>query len=225
MHFLKLALVFLVGYLLGSIDFGILVSKYLYKDDVRNHGSGNAGATNMLRTYGKKRAFLTVLGDALKGTFSVLFAKYLFSYTTYIAQSGVFTVAVMREIAIYVAVLAAVIGHMYPIFFKFKGGKGVATGFGSMLRASPIVCVVAFCVFVLTVLKTRVVSLSSIIACASFFLTTIIIQMLNHTLGMPHAMIQLTASFVLPMIVVYAHRANIKRLLNGTEYKFTSNKK
>ena len=220
----KLVLVFVTAYLLGSVDFGIIVSKHMFKDDVRNYGSGNAGTTNMLRTFGLKRAAITVVGDALKGFVGVLIAKEIFKAAPLIAVKGFFTPPVMREIAVYTAVLAAVIGHMYPLFFKFKGGKGVATGFGGMLRASPVVSLLAISVFAVIALTTKIVSLASVTACVSFFVFTLAIQLYTHTFGASNAVIQLIAAFVLPSLVIYAHRGNIKRLLNGTEYKFGRDK-
>ena len=119
------------AYLLGSIDTGILVSKYLYHDDVRNYGSGAAGMTNMLRTFGKKAAALTAFGDVLKGALAVCIGRWLFGY---LPAGG----AVSPYLGVYLAAILATIGHLKPLYFGFKGGKGVLVAGGAILAIQPI---------------------------------------------------------------------------------------
>ena len=119
------------AYLLGSVDPGILVSKYLYHDDVRTHGSGAAGMTNMLRTFGKKAAALTAVGDVLKGVVAVCLGRWLFGHLPADA-------AVSPYLGVYLAAILAVVGHSKPIYFGFKGGKGVLVAGGAILAIQPV---------------------------------------------------------------------------------------
>ena len=119
------------AYLLGSVDTGILISNYLYHDDVRNHGSGAAGMTNMLRTFGKKAAALTAAGDVLKGVAAVCIGRWLFGY---LPAGG----AVSPYLGVYLSAILAVVGHLKPLYFGFKGGKGVLVAGGAILAIQPI---------------------------------------------------------------------------------------
>ena len=119
------------AYLLGSIDTGILVSKYLYHDDVRNYGSGAAGMTNMLRTFGKKAAALTAAGDVLKGVAAVCIGRWLFGFLPENA-------AVSPYLGVYLTAILAVVGHLKPLYFGFKGGKGVLVAAGAILAVQPV---------------------------------------------------------------------------------------
>ena len=133
-----------VPYLLGSINFAIIISGKSYGDDVRSHGSGNAGMTNMLRTYGKKAAALTLLGDAFKAILAAIVGYYM-----------------MGMYGAYIAGFFCVLGHTFPIFFKFKGGKGVATSGMVIFMISPITGVFCLLTFLVVVFGTRYVSLGS----------------------------------------------------------------
>ena len=121
----------LQAYLLGSVDTGILVSKFVYHDDVRNHGSGAAGMTNMLRTFGKKAAAMTATGDVLKGVLAVCIGRWLFHMLP--ADAGV-----SPYLGVYLAAIFAVLGHLYPLYFGFKGGKGVLVAAGAILAIQPV---------------------------------------------------------------------------------------
>lgn len=215
----RYAIAFVVSYLLGSLNFGIIISKFIFHKDIRSFGSGNAGTTNMLRTFGKKAAVFTVIGDILKGTVSVLFAKKLFSAMllnlTY--DVGYFEFV---KIGYYIAVAGALLGHLYPVYFNFKGGKGVTVAFGAMVAAEPIPVMICFAIFVAVVLSSKIVSLSSITAAAAYFVTTLVYFKIIGTFSW----VQLAGATIFPAIIIYAHRTNIKRLLNGTEYKFGQKK-
>ena len=119
------------AYLLGSVDTGILISKFVYHDDVRNHGSGAAGMTNMLRTFGKKAAAMTATGDVLKGVLAVCIGRWLFHMLP--ADAGV-----SPYLGVYLAAIFAVLGHLYPLYFGFKGGKGVLVAAGAILAIQPV---------------------------------------------------------------------------------------
>lgn len=203
----------IIAYLLGSVDFGILISKIIYRDDVRKHGSGNAGSTNILRTYGKKAAILTLLGDMGKGAIAVLIGRALASCGFGDPSFGVY--------GGYVAAVFAVIGHMWPVWFSFKGGKGVAVAAGAILASEPIVFLVLAAVFLIFAFTTRIVSLSSIVVAACYPVFTALLSWYKDR----DVLFSTVCTFVMAALVIWMHRSNIKRLLNGTEYKFGSKEK
>ena len=143
------------AYLLGSIDTGILVSKFLYHDDVRKYGSGAAGMTNMLRTFGKKAAALTAFGDVLKGVLAVCIGRWLF---TLMPESTTLS----PYLAVYLAAIFAIIGHLKPLYFGFKGGKGVLVAGGTILAIQPVLIPFLAVIFLVCLLPTGMVSLGSV---------------------------------------------------------------
>ncbi len=219
MIYLKLAVVLLVGYLLGSISFAIVISKVFYKQDIRKFGSGNAGMTNVLRTFGKKAAAATFAGDFLKGSLAVLFAKYFMNNVWYIDLPHR-QLTLFKDIAIYAAVGGALLGHLKPLYFGFKGGKGISVAFGTMMAATPAITFTAFCIWGIVMATTKIVSLASIVAVFSYSAITYSLAFITKTYSIPH----LIASVIFPAVIIYAHRSNIKRLINGTEYKFGQKK-
>ena len=212
MLYLKLALIFLIGYLLGSISFAVVISKGIYKQDIRNFGSGNAGMTNVLRTFGKKAAAATFAGDFLKGTFSVAVAKAIMNTVQSAPAPGV---DFYKDLAIYIVVSGALLGHLKPVFFGFKGGKGISVAFGAMMAATSPITLAAFGVWCVTVILTKYVSLASILAVAGYTVFTFISFCISGTYSIPHGV----AAVILPAVIIYAHRSNIKRLMAGTERK------
>ena len=203
----------IVPYLLGSINFGLIISKNKFHDDIRAHGSGNAGTTNMLRTYGKRAAVLTLVGDMLKATVAVGFGYLVADGSVDIVNNA--TGEVIRYINHYGAAIAGLfvmMGHMFPIFFKFKGGKGVATSGMVILMISPISFVICFAIFVIIVVGTRFVSLAS---CMAMILYPIILSAFSGD-NNPVAKI---GAVVMACLVVFMHRENLKRLSEGTESK------
>ena len=228
--YIKWIIIAIESYLLGSLSFSIIVSKGFYKKDIRTFGSGNAGMTNVLRTFGKKAAALTITGDVLKGTFAVIIARLLFMNTpvlmiqryafTMFGREIFFSNQLMMEIGLYIAVLGAVLGHMHPIYFGFKGGKGVSVVAGAMIAVTPITLLIALSIFFVIVFTTKIVSLGSIIAPPTYIIWTLCQVYITQTVSVPN----LIAAVLFPSIIVWTHRTNIKRLLNGTEYKFGQNK-
>lgn len=218
------ALCVIVAYLLGSVNWALVVSRVLFHDDVRRHGSGNAGATNVLRTYGKKAAALTFLGDGLKGVVSVLFAALVFGfpatlYTT--AEGAMYDIHYIHLItAVYLSALFCVLGHIFPCFSKFKGGKGVATTAFCVLTLNPAIALVLILMWLILVLGTHYVSLGSVVAAAFF-------PILLHTFDShtSHYGVGTVFAFLLAVLVIWSHRANIKRLLDHTESKTYFGKK
>ena len=188
----------LVPYLLGSINFAVIISSKNYNDDVRQHGSGNAGMTNMLRTYGKKAAALTLGGDALKAVLSALVGYFM-----------------MGLLGAYIAGFFCILGHMFPVFFKFRGGKGVVTAATSMLMCNPIVFLVLLVLFVFIVYVWRYISLASVLC---VILYPVILSGVD-TLLIGGSGIYIIFAMLTTVLVVLKHKDNIKRLLNGTENK------
>ncbi len=185
------------GYLLGSLNFALIVSKRLCNDDVREHGSGNAGLTNVLRVYGKKAALFTLLGDVLKAVVSVFIGACFFG----------------RETA-FVSGLFCMIGHIFPLYFRFKGGKGVLTAITLILCLDPLVGLILLLLFAGIVWATKYVSLGSII-CAMVYPI-----LLNRLSGGQNLLITV-CSFLIAALVVVMHKDNIKRLLEGKENKLS----
>ena len=193
-----------VPYLLGSINFSIIISKKRYAEDIRDYGSGNAGMTNMMRTYGSSAAALTLIGDALKAIFS-----------------GLIGYAVYGQFGAYVAGLFCILGHIYPVFYKFKGGKGVVTAAASILVCNPFVFLIVFLLFVIIVLFTRYISLGSVMC---ILLYPVILNRLDKLFFEVEAMNYHVIAIIIALLIVWKHRENIKRLMNGTESKFSFKK-
>lgn len=197
---LNIILVIVIGYLLGSISTGVVISKALSKTDIRTHGSGNAGTTNMLRVLGRKAALLTFIGDMLKGIIAVFIGKWL----------------VGGELGGLLGVVGAVLGHYYPLYFGFKGGKGIATSFGSLLFVFPVQALLAFTVFLILVGVTHYVSVGSVAAAIVLPLLVVFTRFAQPQLWIITACIGAS--------VVWRHRANIQRLMNHTESKLDFSK-
>jgi glycerol-3-phosphate acyltransferase PlsY len=204
-----------VSYLLGSVNSAIIISKTFYNDDIRNHGSGNAGLTNVNRTYGLKAAGLTLLGDMLKSLLSVLFAALLFGFH-YIDGISI------SEFC-YVAGLFAVLGHVFPIYYGFKGGKGVLSTATVALVLAPIPFVILFALFIGIVAISKYVSLGSV--CVATLFPVIVNGYIKVFLGgMPNGILSLS-TIILAILVVWCHRENLKRISDRTERKLSFKKK
>lgn len=201
------------AYLLGSIDFGVVVSRLLFHEDIRSKGSGNAGTTNILRTYGKKAAALTLAGDMGKGVLAVLIGRLLFGLllpgSSAALDGG------------YLAAIAAVCGHLWPVWLGFKGGKGVAVAAGAILATQPVVVAALAVVFFTLAFTTRIVSLSSVTVAVLYpIFTALWCWWKGYAIAFPTG-----CAVVMAALVIWMHRSNIQRLLNGTEYKFGEKKK
>ena len=205
------------AYLLGSIDTGILVSRFLYHDDVRKYGSGAAGMTNMLRTFGKKAAALTAFGDVLKGVLAVCIGRWLF---TLMPESTTLS----PYLAVYLAAIFAIIGHLKPLYFGFKGGKGVLVAGGAILAIQPILLPVLTVVFLLCLVPTGMVSLGSIAMAASYPVLTLIYGLLKG-FAADDLIVCVVGAAIMGGMVIWMHRANIQRIREGKEYRFGSKHK
>ena len=220
LEILKLVLVAVIGYLLGSINTSIIVGKF-FGIDIRKHGSGNAGATNALRTLGAKPAIFTFAGDALKGVIACLIGRAVFGWN--FEPGHALTIegflSVTAETGLLFAGLGAIIGHNWPVYFGFKGGKGVLTSFAVLLMMDWRIALILLGVFIAVIALTRFVSLGSIIAAFLYPFFTLI-PAFNHG-GAQF----LLASALVAFIIIFRHKANIGRLLSGTESKVFSKKK
>ena len=194
-NLLSILIVIVAGYLLGSISTGVVLSRLFAKTDIRSQGSGNAGTTNMLRVLGRKMALLTFIGDMLKGIIAVFIGKWLIG----------------GELCGLLGVVGAVLGHYYPLYFGFKGGKGIATSFGSLLFVFPVQALLAFAVFLILVAVTHYVSVGSIAAAITLPLLIVITRFQEPTLWI--------ITVCIGASVIWRHRANIKRLMTHTENK------
>jgi glycerol-3-phosphate acyltransferase PlsY len=203
----------LEAYLLGSIDTGILVSCLVYHDDVRNHGSGAAGMTNMLRTFGKKAAAMTATGDVLKGVLAVCLGRWLFA--TLLQDSG----SISPYLGVYLAAIFAVIGHSKPLYFGFKGGKGVLVAAGAIIAIQPILMPFLFLIFMLCLLPTGMVSLGSVTMAACYpFLT--LGYGIWQGLSAGDLAVTVIGAAIMAIMVIYMHRSNLQRIREGKEYRF-----
>ncbi len=204
------------AYLLGSINTAIIVSKIFYNDDIRKYGSGNAGMTNMLRTFGKKAAGMTLLGDMLKTAIAIFIMGILLGFGYYKGMS-------LNDGYCYIAGLFAVVGHVFPIYYGFKGGKGVLVTATMALILTPIPFLILLALFVLVVYLSRYVSLGSVVAAVLYPVITngyIKIFLSGKTPGL----IAL-CTILLAIFIVWCHRENLARISNRTERKISFTKK
>lgn len=197
-----------VAYLLGSLSFGIILSKVKYKKDIRDYGSNNAGMTNTLRTFGKRAAAFVFIFDALKGTAAVLLAKYVLCF------------AHDAQLCAYIALVFAVVGHMFPVYFKFKGGKGAATALGATTALAPLTFPLVMLPFFIVVLSSKMVSLASII---SGILLPFITFGIYYFKGEP-TLVPTVSTALVAVLIVFMHRSNIRRILKGEERRIGSGK-
>lgn len=209
---IRVVLIAVAAYFCGCFNGAVIVSKYILRDDVRNHGSGNAGLTNFYRTFGGLLTFVVILCDVLKAVAAILIAKHLFftGYTIFISAAS--TVARWNTFAEYWAALFCLLGHMFPCMFHFKGGKGILSGGTIAIMIDWRIALVVWGGFLILAVVTKYVSLGSIWAGASFPVATWFVYRdpVIALLGL-----------VIGGLVVYMHRGNIKRLLSGTENKFS----
>ena len=199
----------ILSYLIGSINFSIIISKKVAGFDVREKGSGNAGTTNMLRTVGKKAALITLVCDILKGVISILLALLI----------GKIAKESNNSILVQIAGILVIIGHTFPIFFKFKGGKGVATAVGVLLTTNWQIGLICLIFGLVLIALTRMVSLGSITAAILFPILVLFIKT-NYIVEGNYFIY----SLIIAVMVVFNHRENVKRLLSGTENKLSFKK-
>ena len=205
----------LIAYVIGSINFSVIFSKKFAGFDVREKGSGNAGSTNMLRSVGKGAAALTLICDILKGVVAISIAIIL----------GNMFKDTNKELLVQIAGIAVVIGHTFPIFFGFKGGKGVATSLGILLMSNWQIGLICLVFALILMILTRMVSLGS---CAAAVLFPVLALFINDNYTVltegKNGTTYFIYSLILAIIVLFNHRSNIKRILNGTESRLGKSK-
>ncbi len=188
----------MLTYFVGSLNFSIIISKAFYQDDIRKYGSGNAGTTNMLRTYGRRAAGLTLVGDAVKAIVSSVFGYALMGYT-----------------GAYIAGFFCILGHCFPIYYRFRGGKGIVTVAFMLLMLDPVIFAILFFVFAALIIATKMVSFGSVI-CVMLF--PLILFRLRGP-GDP-----IIFAMLITILVVFMHRENIMRIFHGQESKLDFSK-
>ena len=198
------------AYLLGSLNFAIIISSRKYNQDIRDYGSNNAGMTNMMRTYGRTAAAFTLIGDALKAVVSCALGY-----------------VVLGQFGAYMAGLFCIIGHIFPLYYKFKGGKGVVTAGITILMCNPLVFLIVITIFVIIVLFTKYISLGSVMAMLLYPLILDRVDRLWPIWGKyeeAEGSVGVIFAVIMAVLIVFKHWQNIKRLLNGTENKFSFKK-
>ncbi len=200
------AIVAIIAYLIGSINFSVILSKKMAGFDVRDKGSGNAGTTNMLRSVGKKAAAITLVCDILKGVVAILLAMLMNKISP--NSNG--------ALLVQIAGVAVILGHTFPIFFKFKGGKGVATSLGVLIMSNWQIGLICLVFALILIILTQMVSVGSIAAAILYPVLTIFIPQ-NYIIPGNY----IIYSIVLAVIIVFNHRENVKRLLSGTENRIS----
>lgn len=189
---MQIALLLLLAYLLGAIPTGLIVGKLFFNKDIRKFGSGNLGATNTFRVLGKKAGIFVTIFDVAKGVIPAIF-PIIYDLDIHGIWFG----------------LAAIIGHVYPIYLKFKGGKAVATSAGVILGVNPVVFLIIAVIFFTLLFTTRMVSLTSILTSIGNFITTLFFD----------DIILQIISFLIMLLIIIRHSSNIKRIISGTEPK------
>ncbi len=199
----------LLSYLLGAVPFGLIVARLSGIDDIRKLGSGNIGATNVWRIAGAKVAVWVFVFDIGKGAVAVLIAQSVYN---------MFSISIVsRELFLAVCGTASVMGHVFPIYLKFKGGKGVNTALGVIATLLPVQTIICFGAFVITLILTRYVSLGSIFAAISLCGSLLVQKFVfNELISNAY----LVMALVLGIVVIFAHRKNIGRIVDGTENRF-----
>lgn len=196
----------IIPYLLGSLNFAIIISKYKYNDDIRKYASGNAGLTNMHRVYGKKGALLTLGGDMLKQFISIIVGIIVFG-----------------ENGAYIAGTFCMLGHIAPVYYRFKGGKGVLTAATMILLIDPKIFLILLLTFVLVVLIFRYISLASM--AAAFIYPALVYYRPILEIGEPPSMFSMIFSCFIGLMIIFMHRENMRRLYNNEESRFSFKKK
>ncbi len=207
----------IISYLLGSCNSSIITVRLLKHEDIREHGSKNAGLTNTLRCYGKIPALITLIGDLAKGIIAVLISRLIF---TLIAGADNFDLQTIG----YISGIAAIIGHIFPIYYGFKGGKGVLVSSSILIVIDPLTFAIIIPFFLIITLITRYVSVGSISAAVFYPILTFVLHYFVENIPMNLCIIHTCLVAVTSILLIYMHRENIKRLRNGTENKFGKKK-
>ncbi|MBP1536998.1 MAG: glycerol-3-phosphate 1-O-acyltransferase PlsY [Ruminococcus sp.] len=218
MSYLAIAFTVVFSYLFGSLNSAILVCRIWKHKDIRDYGSNNAGLTNVLRVFGKGPALATLIFDLIKGVVAVVICRLVVTNAMDVTFFG------DDKFIGYLAGFIVMLGHIFPVFYGFHGGKGVLLAATTLLTIDPLTCALSVGVFILLVVFTKYVSVGSIAAAISYPIFTFIVQM--FIIKYPEGAIPDTiVAAMIGAVIVYMHKPNIQRLMNGTENKFGSKKK
>ena len=218
MSYLAIAFTVVFSYLFGSLNSAILVCKLLKGKDIRDYGSNNAGLTNVLRVFGKGPALATLIFDLIKGVAAVIICRLVVTHLMGVTFFG------DSKFIGYLAGFIVMIGHIFPVFYGFHGGKGVLLAATTLLTIDPLTCALSVGIFILLVVITKYVSVGSIAAAISYPIFTFIVQ--KFIFPYPEGVVPNTVvAALIGIVIVYMHKPNIIRLMNGTENKFGSKKK
>ena len=196
-----------IAYFIGSINFSVIIGRKMAGIDVRQEGSGNSGSTNVLRTIGLKAALLTLICDILKGVIAILVALLI----------GNIVKNIDRALLVQLAGIFVILGHTFPIFFEFKGGKGVATALGVLLMSNWEIGLICLVFALVIIIASRMVSMGAVGAAILFPVLTLFMN--DNFIVAASGMKYFIYSLILALIVIFNHRENIKRIMNGTENK------
>lgn len=231
----QLIVIAMIGYLIGSVNLSIVLSKLMGKGDIREHGSGNAGTTNTLRVLGKGPAALVLIFDICKAVIAILITKGIFALAgielctypeipegmqTFNPVSPIYNLQYV--LGILLAAFGAILGHNFPIYYGFKGGKGIATSLGALLMIEWQIGVVCLVFALILMILSRMVSLGSICAAVLY---PVLVWVMGEAFGPEGKLAYVIFAVCIAALAIFRHRANIKRLLNGTENKLWKTKK
>lgn len=203
-----------ISYLLGSVNFAVVVSRAMAHFDVRERGSGNAGMTNVVRTVGWKAGAITFLGDTVKGVAAVLLTRYLLLEPAFAKAGENVSPFLQPKYLIYFCAIACMLGHVFPLFFQFRGGKGVATAIGVLFCIHWQGALMVLAVFLILLLMTRTVSIGSVMGAVEWILSVILLSAGN---SVALRLYETALAVVLGGIVILKHKDNIRRLYRGEE--------
>lgn len=224
-----LLLTMVISYLLGSCNSSILVVRFLKHEDIREHGSKNAGLTNTLRCYGKLPALLTLIGDLAKGIVAVLLSILMFKLiigSDFAVNKPAWYPSVLDEKSIgYISGFFAILGHIFPIYYGFKGGKGILVASSILIVIDPLTFAIIIPFFAIVLFITRYVSVSSISSAIFYPVLTFILHYFVEKLPLSNCIMHVILVAFTSALLIYMHRTNIKRLKEGTENKFSFNQK
>lgn len=220
---LALLIIVAAGYLLGSVNWAIIITRWFSKKDIRSVGSGNAGATNVLRSQGALPAILTTVGDVAKGALATLLGGWVLVHLQLNGVEGAWAVDYLF-IGRYLGGFFCVMGHLFPVFYQFRGGKGVLSTLGMLLVVDWRVAVLGLIGFGITLAISRMVSLGSIVAAFTITASTFVLQKLVD--GQKTGMVAFCTAVIglIAVIVIWKHRGNIQRIVSGTERRIGENK-
>lgn len=224
MEFIIAVLTVIVAYLIGSINFAVIFTKKFNNVDVRDFGSGNAGATNVMRVSGSKAGIFTFVADALKGAVAAGLGRVVSYYVLSGSELSVCNAACNPIHIAFACSLACMLGHCFPVFFGFRGGKGVATSVGLFYVCCPISITFGLICFAVSMIISKTVSLSSLIATAAVVISTSVLAFCGYFKYNANPFFITAIMLACGVIIFLRHKENIVRILNGTEKKFTVKK-